>query len=137
MGYNTDYNGILEFINPLTPEQELFLIPMMTCDYEFSPEIVQVVTNGDYMPYNDFIISPDKTGIVWQRDREKSYDQHKAINAIILTMQTKFPDFGLSGNIIAISEYQEAWVISIENGLAVEKNINKLLNVKIPKKVTR
>jgi hypothetical protein len=106
MGYTTTFTGILKFTSELTLEQSIF--------------IDEINQSGP----GDFIVSSDKTGIVWA-GFEKTYDAVTQINSIIEAMQIKWPEFGLTGRLLAQGEeIGDVWHLVIdENGVAQEVRV--------------
>ena len=126
MGYTTEFEGVLKFTSPLTAEQELFLktiIPDDGCeDSENHPDWIKP---KGYNGYVQLVVSQDGSGIVWDGN-EKFYDAVDAVNTVIMTMQSKFPEFGLSGYLDAQGEeVGDVWMLMIVDGKAVRKDSPK------------
>jgi hypothetical protein len=106
MGYNTIFKGTLKFTAEPTVAQLTALNAMFGQEWE-----------DDYV---DFRLTDDFLGIEWDDGTEKSRDLTKVVNTIIEKMRQQWPDFGLSGQLIAQGEDSEdRWALAIgENGLA-------------------
>ena len=115
MGYNTDFEGILEFTEPLTAEQELALGKILG---ELSSDVEGILAPPKYRGYIQFEITPDKSGLEWDGN-EKFYDAVDACNAVLMTMRRDFPEFGLQGALKAQGEeFGDVWKLAIVDGVA-------------------
>lgn len=115
MGYTTEFRGQLYFKNELTGFQILRLKSFLGEDCRDHPE-----WGRTDLTYIDLRITKDGTGIEWDGS-EKTYDLVEKINLIIEEMNKDFP-FELVGNLLAQGEENDDnWIISIENGKAIEK----------------
>lgn len=123
MGYNTDFEGTLKFQYPLTAEQELFLRTILPGEAEDTDDHPEWIKPKGYNGYVQLVIADDNSGIEWDGG-EKFYDAQDAVNTVIMTMQAKFPDFGLEGKLLARGdEIGDIWELAIENGIAVKRDI--------------
>lgn len=129
MGYTTEFEGVLKFKSPLTAEQELFLREMLPgpdeC-YEDTSDHPDWIKPKGYNGYLQLEIANDKSGIEWDNN-EKFYNAVEAVNTVILTMQSKFPNFGLEGHLLAQGEeIGDVWYLKIIDGKAekIETNID-------------
>ncbi len=117
MGYNTEFQGILEFTKPLTKEEKEKLQTFMGADCREHPE-----WNATDLTWIDLAISDDK-GLVWDGS-EKTYHMIEKINLILEEMRKDFPNFGLKGRLQAQGEEMgDIWGITIKNGEAVMEHL--------------
>lgn len=125
MGYTTEFEGILKFTRPLTAEQELYLQTICSGDLEDPDDHPDWIKPKGNLSYIQYVIAPDKSGIQWD-ENEKFYYAENACNLVILTMQAKFPDFGLEGSLRAQGEeIGDIWDLAIVNGVAVRRELPK------------
>lgn len=112
----------MQFTKPLTAEEELYLCTICDdIDLQNSGDHDDWIKPKGYNGYIQLVIAKDKSGIKWDGG-EKFYDAVDAVNTVIMTMQTKFPDFGLTGTLRAQGEeIGDVWDLTIVNGKAIEK----------------
>jgi len=119
MGYSTEFTGELKFKKELS-------IPELTKIKTFLGEDCRdhAEWGAEGLTYIDLELTKDFSGLKWDGS-EKTYDLTDKVNLIITQMQTEFPEFGLTGQLIAQGEdIEDRWVLSInENGKAVAKNV--------------
>ena len=114
MGYSTKFLGELRFTNELTAKQIALLSTFMGEDCRCHSE-----WDTKDMTFIDLEINNDFTGIRWDGS-EKTYDLVEKVNFIIKMMQSKFPSFGLTGEIQAQGEgFDDRWILRIVDGIAV------------------
>lgn len=124
MGYSTDFDGILKFNNPLSVEQDAFLRTICSGEMEDVDKHPEWSRPANYHGYIQLVISKDQSGIEWDGN-EKFYDAVDAVNTVIMTMQDKFPEFGLEGSLLAQGEeVRDRWYLVISNGLAERREID-------------
>lgn len=125
MGYTTKFSGALKFAAPLTAEQELFIKTILPDDgYEDAADHPEWIKPDGFNSYIQLAVCQDKSGIQWDGS-EKFYDAVDAVNTVILTMKGKFPDFALTGGLLAQGEeVGDVWTLVIENNVAVRHEIN-------------
>lgn len=123
MGYSTEFKGSLKFKEPLTAEQELYIQQFL--NYEEPREHPDwIIPDKNKTSYQQLELTADKTGIQWDGN-EKFYHAVEAVNIVILNMQAKFPDFGLTGKLLAQGEeVGDVWFLKIIDGKAVEVPID-------------
>lgn len=123
MGYTTQFSGTLKFTKPLTAEEELFLSTICNDEMMHTDDLPNCIKPKNYRGYIQLVISQDKSGIEWDGN-EKFYDAVDAVNTVIMTMQEKFPDFGLKGGLIAQGEeVGDVWKLLIKDGKATKEEI--------------
>jgi len=111
MAYTTKFKGALKFTNTIS-----------------MPEVIELKTIlGEYNDrldtYVDFELLSDYSGIK-HNNAEKSYKTVEAVNLIITHMHKKFPDFGLSGRLLAQGEeIGDVWYLVIKDNVAIEERI--------------
>lgn len=115
MGYTTRFQGELKFIHEISVPQLKKLQSMFGEDCRDHPEWGDA--KGLY--YIDFEMTKDYTGIQ-HSGAEKSYDVEKQVNVILREMRKEFPEFGLTGSLLAQGECMEdRWTLAMEeDGLA-------------------
>jgi hypothetical protein len=118
MGYSTEFLGELKFNTKLTIGQIADLSNFLGEDCREHPE-----WGRTDMTYIDLKFLSDFSGIKWDGS-EKTYDLTEKVNLIIEEMQKLYPEFGLSGQIVAQGEdLTDRWVLAIQDGKAVERKI--------------
>lgn len=119
MGYNTDFTGELKFINPLTEDQFEYINTMFGEDCRDHHE-----WNATGLYYVNLELSNDNSGIVWNGS-EKTSDLEQIVTVVVKEMRKKWPDFGLSGHMIAQGERsKDRWKLVIdENGYGKKEKI--------------
>jgi hypothetical protein len=124
MGYTTQFEGVLKFKHPLSVEQDAFLRTICSGDLQHTDDHPEWVKPEKYRGYIQLEIAKDQSGIKWDGG-EKFYDAVDAVNTVVMTMQAKFPDFGLEGEMLAQGEeIRDRWILAIEDGRAVERSID-------------
>lgn len=120
MGYNTEFKGVLKFLEPLDIDQLKLLKSMEGIDPDDAPELIQ---DGSRLSYIQFEVTPDFSGIQYDGN-EKFYEAVNACNFLINNMKAKFPQFGLEGQLEAQGEeFDDRWILAIENGKAVRRDV--------------
>jgi len=124
MGYTTEFDGKLKFKNPLTAEQEIYLKTILPDnDYQDTDDHPDWITPDGYRGYIQLEICEDKTGIQWDGS-EKFRNSVEAVNTVVMTMQAKFPDFELEGELQAQGEEMtDRWSLIIVDGKAFRKEL--------------
>lgn len=119
MGYHTDFSGKLSFTRPLTSEQKTYLNTILGERCVNHPE-----WNAPHLRYGvDLKLLDDESGLKWN-GAEKTYDMDQIVQLVIRLMQEKFPDFGLTGKLIAQGEsIDDLWQLYIENGEVKTKDL--------------
>jgi hypothetical protein len=126
MGYSTEFSGELKFTKELTAGQLVKLGTFFGEDCRNHPE-----WNSENLTWMDLKLTKDATGIVWDGS-EKTYDLTEKVNLILSEMRKDYPDFGLSGKMLCQGEdINDRWILMIENGIAVCKEIDSLLEQKV------
>lgn len=127
MGYTTDFKGTLKFRNQVTGEQLAYLNSFIGKDRRDiglgGEEVYQNGKYGSYWYHIDYEISGDFSGI-HHNGCEKSYDMEHIANFIIDKMRDRYPEFGLSGEILAQGEdIEDRWFLRIVEDRAVRVDI--------------
>ena len=84
------------------------------------------IRNGENtaLSYIDLQLTDDFSGLEWDGS-EKTYDLVEKVNLIIENMRLKYPDFGLTGELLAQGEDNgDVWILAMENGKAKHKKID-------------
>lgn len=114
MGYTTTFTGSLKFTSEPTAKQLAKLDSMLGEDCRRHPE--WETARGLY--HVDLEITDDYMGIQWN-GAEKTYDLDAIVNVILHEMRKEFPDFGLTGYLMAQGEdVDDRWQLVIEDGIA-------------------
>lgn len=121
MGYNTHFDGELKFAAEPTLKQVAFLKGMLGEDCRDHPEWEPV---GD-ASYIDLVLLDDFSGIKWDDGTEKTYGLVNAVNIITREMRKQWPDFKLTGAILAQGDYiDDRWMLSIDDeGIAHKQEV--------------
>lgn len=119
MGYTTKFIGVLKFKNELTTSQ---LVKLHTFFGEDSRDHKE--WGKQQFNYIDLELAKDSSGIQWDNS-EKTNGMTEAVNFIITEMKKEFPDFGLTGRMLAQGEeVGDIWHLVInENGIAEEVRV--------------
>lgn len=123
MGYSTEFKGELKFTKPLTSTALGHLNAFLDKDRrDIGLDGDEMYTNGygTYWEHIDYVLLDDFSGIQWN-GAEKSYDMEHIANFLIDTMKEKFPDFGLTGKMVAQGDDpDDRWELVIKDGYAVK-----------------
>lgn len=126
MGYSTEFKGELKFAKPISSEALGYLNSFLGKDRRDIGygDNNSITGYGDYWYHIDYELLPDFSGIKWN-DSEKSYDMEHIANFLIDKMQEKYPDFKLTGKMVAQGEeIDDRWELVIgEDGRASNKPI--------------
>jgi hypothetical protein len=111
MGYHTDFSGKLLFTSPLTSEQKFYLNSILGEWCLNHPK-----WNQPNLRYGvDLKLLDDESGLKWN-GAEKTYDMDQIVKLVLRLMKENFPDFGLTGKLIAQGEaIDDRWQLYIEN----------------------
>lgn len=119
MGYNTVFKGELKFIIEPTAKQLVKVKSFLGEDCRDHPE-----WGNTQLTYIDLVLLDDFSGLKWDDSAEKTYDLPEKINLIIQQMQKKYPDFGLSGKLLAQGEdADDRWFLMMIDGEATKEKI--------------
>lgn len=106
MGYSTEFKGELGFTSEATASQLAALKAMFGEDCREHPE-----WEAKNLYYVDLELNDDFTGIRWN-GAEKTYDLDKLVNVVLTQMRKKWPDFGLTGVMVAQGEeVEDRWAL--------------------------
>jgi len=120
MGYSTEFSGQLTFTCPMDGEKLGYLNQFL--DAENPDDHADWIKPDSRYGYIDFELTKDFTGIKWN-GAEKTYYAVESINIILANMQAKYPDFGLSGVLLAQGEdVEDRWELAIVDGKAVHRD---------------
>ena len=118
MGYSTDFSGALYFTKELKASEITKLGSFLGADCREHPEWGQ-----SDLTYIDLKFLNDFSGLEWN-GREKTCELIEKINLIIKEMKKFFPDFGLSGSMLAQGEdIEDRWNLVVENNIAKRVDI--------------
>lgn len=120
MGYSTDFKGSLLFTQEATGQQLKALKAMMEEDCREHPEWGA----SKEASYIDLELNDDFSGLQWN-GAEKTRAMVECVNIILNEMRKQWPDFGLTGTLVAQGEsLEDRWALTIENGVALKKDIH-------------
>jgi hypothetical protein len=126
MGYSTDFKGELKFTKPITTEALAYLNGFLGQDRRdigLDGDGLYSKGYGQYWYHIDYELLPDFSGIKWN-GTEKSSDMEHVANFLIDTMREKYPDFGLTGKMLAQGEdIDDRWELVIKDGRAVKVDV--------------
>jgi hypothetical protein len=116
MGYTTNFEGELKFTTQPSKVALAYLVSFFGEDCRNHPE-----WEAKDLYSVDLMLNRQLDGIKHDGS-EKTYDLEKIVNVVIVEMRKEFPDFGLTGQLLAQGEdITDRWVLAIENGMAVKK----------------
>ena len=116
MGYSTEFTGELKFTTELTGKQLAKVKSFLGGDSREHPE-----WGGADLTYIDLELNDDFTGLKWD-GAEKTYDLEKKVNLLIKNVKKDYPEFGLTGQLLAQGEdVSDRWVLAMDNGKAVHR----------------
>ncbi len=120
MGYNTTFKGTLTFVHDVTAKQIAALQKMFGEDCREHPE-----WGAKHMTYIDLRLNEDMSGIEWDDATEKTYDLTEKVNLVIRVMREKWPEFALSGVLLAQGEdITDRWkMVVTEHGGAAKVEV--------------
>lgn len=123
MGYNTTFKGELKFTTEPTAKQLAALNSMFGEDCREHPE--WGCGKNQNLSYIDLVITEDFSGIRWDDGTEKTYSLHELVNVVLREMRKTWPDFGLTGQLLAQGEdVTDRWALVMEDdGLAHRREI--------------
>jgi len=119
MGYSTSFTGELKFTKELKASELAELNKFLGEDCRDHPD-----WEASHLTHIDLELTKDFSGLQWN-GAEKTYDLVEKVNFIIEQMKNKYPDFDLTGELLAKGEdVEDVWRLVIENGEALEKKID-------------
>lgn len=119
MGYSTEFKGELLFTKELKASELAELNKFFREDCRQHPEWGN--TNLSYIALE---LNKDFNGIQWDGS-EKTYDLVDKVNLVIENMKKKFPEFGLTGELLAQGEdVGDVWRLVMYKNVAYEKKID-------------
>ena len=119
MGYSTEFSGNLFFKKELRASELAELNKFLGEDCREHPE-----WGNTGLSYIDLELTKDFSGLKWNGS-EKTYDLVDKVNLIIEEMQKVYPDFGLTGELLAKGEeVDDVWRLVMENNEAHERKID-------------
>ncbi len=108
MGYSTEFKGELRFTSELNAKQLAALNAFFGEDCRDHKD-----WDATGLYYVDLELSEDFGGIKWN-GAEKTSDLDEIVNVIIRNMRNTWPDFGLTGKMIAQGEdIEDRWILAI------------------------
>lgn len=119
MGYTTEFSGELLFVEELRASELAKLNQFLGEDCRQHPE-----WGNTGLTYIDLELTKDFSGLKWN-GAEKTYDLVDKVNFIIEEMQKVYPDFELTGELLAQGEeIGDVWRLVMENNVAYERKID-------------
>lgn len=121
MGYNTRFTGTLKFTHELSVPQLKRLNEFFGEDPRDHPSWAAHRDIG----YIDLKLAADYSGIEWDDGTEKTRGLEHAVNFILQEMRAEWPEFGLTGSLLAQGEdVEDRWQLVIgEDGQASKQKI--------------
>jgi hypothetical protein len=117
MGYTTIFKGVLKFTNEITNKQLQKLQLILGGDCRQHPE-----WHTNNLSYIDLRLTDDFEGVEWDGS-EKTYDLPEKVNLVVELMRKDYPDFGLTGSLVAQGEdIEDRWILTFDNGEAVKRD---------------
>lgn len=118
MGYTTKFTGELKFTSEISSR---CLAKVQSFFGEDCRDHKEWKAEGSYI---DLEFNKDFSGIQWDDETEKNNGMVSHVNLIINETKKEFPDFGLTGHLIAQGEsFDDRWKLEIVDGVAVKKEI--------------
>jgi hypothetical protein len=115
MGYTTKFKGVLKFANPLTIEQLKALNEVLGEDSDVLKSFQLPEEDYSYLQYE---VTKDMSGLQWDGG-EKFYYAENALNLILRYMRSQWPDFTLTGELLASGEEAgDVWKLVMDDGVA-------------------
>lgn len=119
MGYSTEFSGELLFTTELKASELAELNKFLGEDCRQHPE-----WGNTSLSYIDLKLNKNFTGIEWDGS-EKTYDLVDKVNLVIENIKKKFPEFGLTGELLAQGEeIGDVWRLVMYKNVAYEKRID-------------
>lgn len=119
MGYSTDFSGELKFTTDLTAKQLGKLNSFLGEDCRDHPEWKIQNTETKFLTYINIELTKDFSGIKWDGS-EKTNEMVEIVNVIIELMRREYPEFGLTGKLLAQGEdIEDRWWLQIVEGKAI------------------
>lgn len=124
MWYSTDFSGTLTFNENTTLPMVAMVKQFLGEDCRDHPEWSEYTdADGWYLTFIDLEINSEMTWLQWDWS-EKTYDLVEKVNLILSEVRKVYPDFWLSGELLAQGEeFDDRWRLVIEDGIAVRKDI--------------
>jgi hypothetical protein len=125
MGYSTDFEGTLTFAHEATAPQLAALNAMFEEDCRDHPEWQQETGKyGQSLYYIALKLADDFSGIQWN-GWEKTGDMDLLVNVVTNEMRKTWPDFTLTGELMAQGEdIEDRWRLYIdESGMAQREEL--------------
>lgn len=120
MGYNTSFEGRLNFNKNLPIAAISKLRTILGEDCRDHPEWAK-----PDLTYIDLVLTEDMLGIQWS-GVEKSYDMAEKVNLLIRLMKEDYPDFELTGELVAQGEDpRDAWKLKMVSNTVMTVEINE------------
>lgn len=129
MGYSTQFEGVLKFKSPPSVAELAALGNILGEDARDHPEWK---AHRDVC-YIDLEVTADGSGLKWTH-AEKTYGLVEAVNLITRLMREQFPDFQLSGALLAQGEsFGDVWQLNLDESGHATRTVMKLVgHVKCP-----
>ncbi len=120
MGYSTEFKGELKFTKEPTASQLAKLNSMFGEDCRDHPEWDE----SEGLCYIDLELTKDFSAIKWN-GAEKTYDLDKLVNVVIIEMRKEWPEFSLTGELLAQGEdIEDRWQLCFDHdGFAHRRDV--------------
>ena len=129
MGYTTTFKGTLKFTGEVTAAQLAKLNQYFGESTDDFPDLGLLRHDGGYI---DLRLTKDFSGIEWDDETEKTYNLEKIVDALIQAMRKEYPQFGLTGSLLAQGEdVEDRWDLFIDQDGRARKRQVALPGTKI------
>ena len=125
MGHNTSFEGVLKFESEATSSQLAHLNTFLGKDRReigFEKDADVYTSTEEYWYGIDLKLTEEFDGIKWN-GMEKTYNLDYIINFILKQMRKKWPEFNLTGDLYAKSDYNDRFLIKMVDGKAVREDL--------------
>jgi hypothetical protein len=117
MGYSTDFEGVLTF------DCEMNVVMLRSIKNLLGGHSRDLGVPSNDSGYIDLELTNDFTGVKWDGGG-KTYNLQHSVTAIIRKMREQFPQFGLSGELIAQGEDpDDKWRLTVVDGVGIKTDI--------------
>jgi len=121
MGYSTSFTGELKFTKELNASTLAHLKKFLGEDARDNEDWLRPKDSG--ASYIDLELTDDFSGLKWN-GAEKTYGLEDSVTIIIMNMRLIYPDFGLTGELLAQGEdFEDKWVLKVIDGVGIREEI--------------
>lgn len=115
MGYDTKFKGVLKFTSEVTVPQIRAMQAMFGENPDDHPDWLEGTGLDRWdVGYIDLRLTKEMDGLQWEYETEKTRGLENGVNIVIREMRKQWPDFGLSGELLAQGEdITDRWILRI------------------------